>query len=63
MSFEHLISDQGRIKRLIGWSFPYSDWIKVNSHGAAERNLGLVWAGAVVRDAGRVWIFGQVINL
>lgn len=45
MSSKQMNTDLGRVKRLVGWSFPYLGWIKVNSDGAVKGNPSLVGAG------------------
>ncbi|CAA7018343.1 unnamed protein product [Microthlaspi erraticum] len=52
-----------REERLIGWSPPEGDWIKLNTDGASRGNPGSAAAGGVLRDAEGQWCGGFAINI
>ena len=52
-----------RVEKQIAWHQPESNWVKLNTDGAARGNPGLATAGGVVRDEYGTWRGGFAINI
>ena len=52
-----------RVERMVGWVFPRTGWLKLNTDGASRGNPGLATAGGVLRNADGDWCGGFVLNI
>ncbi|KAL4359579.1 hypothetical protein AHAS_Ahas08G0091500 [Arachis hypogaea] len=49
---------RGRIERNVQWNPPPAGWIKLNSDGTTQGNLGTIGCGGILRDEEGRWIAG-----
>lgn len=52
-----------RVELMIGWKPPRVGWMKLNTDGASQGNLGLASAGGMLRDGDGEWCGGFALDI